>query len=319
MQIGPGCFTVAPARAIAVTGPAFPWKRDYVTKKQELVNSPGINNPVRSDELVGRRLFTMEPLNSSSWMELDIVPLGTIFYQEGDPVPTEDDIASAPDVLKRWTPAKARVTYYLAGGAIRQCDFDIGAGVTVAIPPTNKVDIDLLVWSDAGPTPQELIDSFFAPDTAGGLVNTRFATKVSAKCTCINYASELPPPKFTQLAYLDSTPGPPSGVGAQIPLQSGASSVQLKVSNLLGVPLVAGQIRANFRLEDTNVPQNVTPPMSPVNVSWPETPIDLILVESGAFNFDTPVPRSFANVVRVSNDPTISTSANVVIDQTIDC
>lgn len=319
MQIGPGCFTVAPARAIAVTGPAFPWKRDYVTKKQELVLSPGINNPVRSDQIVGQRLFTMEPLNASSWFQLDIVPLGTIFYQDGDPVPTEDDIAGAPSVLKRWTPAKVRITYYLAGGAIRQCDIDVGSGVSVAVPPTNKVDVDVLVWSDAGPTPQELVDSFFAPAAAGALVNTRFATKISCKATCVTYADAVPRIQCSQLVYLDSTPGPPSGIGAQVIIPSAATNVQLKVTNLLGVAVVPGQIRAVFRTEDTTVPQNVAPPVSPVNVGWPETAIDLILVESGAFSLETPIPGDFANVVRISSDPTITTAANVVVGFEIEC
>ncbi len=319
MQIGPGCFTVAPARAIAVTGPAFPWKREYVTKKQELDVSPSIVSTARSDEFVGRRLFTMEPINSSSWFQLDIVPLGTIFFEDGDPIPTEDQIASAASVLKNWTPAKARITYYLAGGSIRQCDVDIGAGVSVAVPPTNKVDVDILVWSDAGPTPAEMVAADFAPDTAAALVNTRFATKVSCKATCVQYADAIPRIKCSQLVYLDSTPGVASGVGAQINIPPAATSVQLHVSNLLGVPIVPDQVRAQFRAEDATVPQNILPPMTPVLVGWPAEDIEIVPNTVGGESANVPIPGAFYNVVRVSNDPTITTSANVVVSFDIEC
>ena len=322
MQIGPGCFTVAPARAIAVTGPAFPWKRQYVTKKQELDLSPGIVSSSRSDEFVGRRLFTMEPINQSSWFQLDIAPLGTIFFQDGDPIPTEDEIASAPSVLKNWTPVKARITYYLAGGTVRQCDIDIGSGVSVAVPPTTKVDIDLLVWSDQGPTPEELVADSFAPGTASALVNTRFATKVSAKATCVTYADGIPKLQCSQLVYLDSDNLAASGIGAQVPIPPGATSVQLHVSNLAGiaVPIVPGQIRAQFRTEDTTVPQNSLPPASPTNAGWPAENIDIVPTVSGdAESAEVPIPGSFANVIRLSNDPVITTKANVVVAFEIVC
>ena len=183
------------------------------------------------------------------------------------------------------------------------------------------MDVDLLVWSDKA-DPAQLVADSFAPPTAGGLVDTRFATKVSAKCTCVTFADAVPEQRFTQLVYLDSDNLAASAVGAQVPIPAGASSVQVRATNLLGiaVPIVAGQVRAAFRAEDTAVPQNVTPPMSALNVSWPEEDIAIIpTADGGAQSERVPVPRTLSNILRISNNPIVTTKVNATVAFDIDC
>jgi hypothetical protein len=287
----------------------FPWQTKYRIAKQEVSNAPWINQQVVSDQESGRRLFTMEPIKFAGWFELDIQPQGTTLFGDNplipDAVPTLDRVVSGPEVLKNWTPAKARVIYTLASGETRVVRFDIGSGVTVRLPPTNHVEVDLLVWSE------EDLDEVIAPPTAAvlrGQVN--FGTTVSCKATVVPFGSEIPKPRWVQVYYIPGNDVTNRQV--QVPLENQVDAVQMYAAAIppSAADLVIGDIAAGFRTEVTDQPRGLPDALSS---AFPLAPID----------FDTPhmsrraeVPHSNANVVRVvMADP--AKFANVFVMQEI--
>ena len=316
MKIGPAGYTVAPARAIAVQGPLFPWQTQYRIAKQEQVDSPWLNQLVRSDMETGWRLFTMEPQQESYWFELDIRPLGTeIFGDSVNPVvdlptavPTVDDVAGSRAQLRTWTPAKARVLYPLAGGTMRELRFDINTGVTVAIPPTNKVEVDLLVWADEG------IDDIPSPNgDANAFRGVRFATLVSCKATLVQYANPVAKPRWTQLVYIN--PASANRGTSQIPLIENAGTVVIDAGAVdPGINLAPGDVRAFMRNEFVVTPPTVLPDV--LSVSSAQFPIDF---DTGHNSKHVPIPGSQANVVRVEALNAGVSEFNAAVIQEIYC
>jgi hypothetical protein len=287
----------------------FPWQQLYRVAMQEVVNAPWFEQVVQSSPDVGRRLFTMEPIKNSSRFEIDIQPLGTTLYGDNtlipEDTPTLDTVVSGPRVLKTWTPAKALVTYYLASGQTRSVRFDIGNGVTVGIPPTNKVDVDLLVWDD------ENIDEIPAPESSSVLrEKVRFATTVSCKATCVPYSSSFPKARFTQVVFL---PGGSADNAVQIPLEPQADAVQILASAVVGSAsdLVIGDILALYQTNFTDLPQGVAP--DALSAAMPTSVIDF---DTAHVSRRVAVPHSHANVVRLAiTDP--EKASNVTISQEI--
>lgn len=307
MQIGPSCYNVAPQRTITVTGPFLPWQRRFVVAKQEQVNSPGIAQLVISGQEVGERLFTMEPLKELTFLELDIKPVGTVLYNAEEPVPTVNTVQGAPFPLRDWTPVKARATWYLPGGQVtRSFDFDIGNGVVITTPPTNKVDIDILVPSEEGLDLIPIPDDFVPLRTAG----TRFATQVQCKATCVR-SPAISRPRFTQLVYL---PGdvPAGSVGASVNLMPYASRVRVLAGEIANSSaLVIGDIVAEFSVDVVERVQGAA--LNPISALMPVFPIDF---QTAHTSLDLAIPQSEANVVRVRNiNP--AKRANVIVMQDI--
>lgn len=307
MQIGPACYNIAPSRAITVTGPFLPWQRRYVVAKEEQVNSPGIAQPVVSGQEIGLRLFTMEPLSELTFLELDIMPIGTILYNASDPVPTVNAVQSAPFPLRDWTPAKARATWRVPGGdTTRSFDFDIGNGVVITTPPTNKVDVDLLVPSEQGLFDVPIPDGFVPLRDAG----TRFATQVKCKATCVR-SPAFSRPRFTQLVYLpgDAVAG---SVGASVNLMPYATRVRVLAGEVPpSSALAVGEIVAQFSVDVMERAQGAA--LDPISALMPVFPIDFPTAHE---SLEVQVPQSEANVVRVSlTNP--AKRANVVVVQDI--
>lgn len=309
MQTGPACYQIAPSRSITVTGPLLPWQRRFVVAKEEQVNSPGIAQPVISGQEVGLRLFTMEPLAELTFLELDIQPVGTLLYNAGDPVPTVDAVQSSPFPLKDWTPIKARATWYLPGGkGTRSFDFDIGNGVVITTPPTNKVDVDILVPSEVGLDLIPIPDNFVPLRDAG----TRFATQVQCKATCVR-SPALSRPRFSQLVFLDGATEAGS-IGASVRLVPYVSRVRvLAGESPPRDPLVAGDIVAEFSTDVMERPQGT--PLDPISDLFPVFPIDFPTTTPHA-SIDLPVPMPNANVVRVRM-VNAARRANVIVVQDI--
>lgn len=274
---------------------------------QELDNAPWLSQLVVSNERMGVRLFTMEPLSSgATWMELDIQPAGTLLFGDNplvlDEVPNIDQVVSTTPVLKGWTPAKAQVTYALAGGDARTVRFDIGNGVTVRIPPTNRVEADLLVWSD------EDLDEVVAPPNVGTLRGIDFATTVSCKATAVPSGSERPLPRFTQCVYL---PGADvTNRNAQVKLENQVDAVQIYASAVGALDLVIGDITAAYRTEITDVPVGLPDGLSGM------FPLSIIDFDTAHVSRLVPVPHSHANVVRLANTAG-NKNANVIVVQEI--
>ena len=313
MQVGPGCYTVAPARSISVRGPMFPWQRRYRIAMQEVANAPWFDQTVRSSAQVGRRLLTMEAERGPlSWMEVDIQPAGTILFGDNallsDEVPTLDGVVSVPAVLKGWSPAKVQLLYHLASGETRVVRFDIGNGVTLRIPPTHHVEGDLLVWDDEG------LDEVVAPPQPTAVLRGRvnFATTVSCKVTAVRSGSEIPRMRFTQLVYL---PGADQDLrNAQVPLENQVDIVQLYASPedpSPGGDLVIGDIAAIFRTETTDTPQGT--PADGLSAVFPQIAIDW---DSAHMSRRTEVPHPQANCVRLQMTDATK-SANVIVSQEI--
>lgn len=307
MKVGPACYQIAPSRSISVTGPLFPWQNCFQIAKQQQVNAPGIAQVVRSDVETGERLFTMEPLPEVTWMELDIRPAGTVFFDEGDEV-TVDDIASANPILNFWAPIKVRVSYQALGSEIRHFDCDVGVGSTIPVPPTNRVDVDLLVPCEDGI--DEIIASGAAPPVpAAQLRNRRFATTVSCKATVVHSPNPVARPKYTNLYYLD--PGQDAGsVGAQAKLQEYTGRVQIIAGRWppAGLPLTPGDTEAFYRVEPVELPQGVSPEPPPL----PFGIFPIPFTTNGNLSERADVPRPFANVVRVRTGTRIQ---NAIVSQ----
>jgi len=182
MQIGPSCYQPAPGREISVRGLWYPYQNDLIVARQQEVFAGNPEDVVVSEEgsiASGRRLFTMPPMDSSSWMEIDIRPQGTIFNNEVQFGPAT--VANVSTGVK-WTPARARITWTEQGGAQQSVDVDIGAGTNFVVPPTNQVWVDLLV-----PNPATLenvvVPSTIPPDV---LARVEYITTVSCKVTCVS-------------------------------------------------------------------------------------------------------------------------------------
>ncbi len=310
MQVGPSCYQLAPSRSISVTGPLFPWQNEFQVAMQEQVNSPAISQVVRSGPEVGERLFTMAPLSETSWIELDIRPRGTRFFA-ADGESTVDEIASVDPIRNIWTPVKARATYQALGGEMRQFDFDVGVGVTIQVPPTNKVDVDLLVPKEEGI--DELINTGAAPAVqAAALRLLRFATTVSCKATCVQYGNPVARPRYTQLYYLDGSVSAGS-TGAQAKLQHDTGAVQILASPFAGGPVLAlGDIVARFKLEIVTLPQGTA--IDPFSSLFPFFDIPFVPASTISVSENVPVPRSHSNAVRVRT-PIPAVRANVLVVQ----
>jgi len=182
MQIGPSCYQPAPGREISVRGLWYPYQNDLIVARQQEVFAGNPDEFVESEDgptSSGRRLFTMPPLDESSWMEVDIRPQGTIFNNEVEfGPPTSANVSTGV----KWTPARARITWTEQGGAQQSVDVDIGAGTNFVVPPTNQVWVDLLV-----PNPDTLenvpVPSTIPPDV---LAMVEYITTVSCKVTCVS-------------------------------------------------------------------------------------------------------------------------------------
>lgn len=192
MQIGPACYSIAPASKVSVQGRFQPFQNNLVVARQENNNPPAQFEEVVSNPGTGRRLFTMEPLKEATYMVLDIRPTGTVVYNTANQeTVTISDIAGSGS---RWTPAKARITWQEAGGATQTVDVDINSGIFFSVPPTNQVDVDLLVPDEDGLT--EALNSgalpapaFWIPARNPGVEGLRFGTSVTCKATCVSSPS----------------------------------------------------------------------------------------------------------------------------------
>lgn len=173
MQIGPACYTVAPAQTISVDGRFFPYANNWILAQQQNANPPAFAETIIT-ELQGKPMFRMEPLSSASFMIVDIRPWATQWTGSTGAIITVDDVAGQS---VRWTPAKARVTWYEAGGVVQTVDVDINAGISFTVPPTNRVDVDLL-RPDVRDLASIPVPAFWKEFEA------RFATTVRCKVTC---------------------------------------------------------------------------------------------------------------------------------------
>lgn len=315
MQIGPGCYEVCPAREISVNGPLFPWQNEYEVAKQEEVNSPATAQPVRSGPNVGRRLFTMDPMRELSWWEVDIRPKATVVFGNIGPGPvtpvTVDDVASANPILKGWTPVKVKVTYQETSGEVRSFIADVGTGVTISVPPTNKIDVDILVPREDGI--QEIIDSGSAPPVQAEILRQLFfATTVSCKATCVT-SPGLSRPRLTNLYFLDGS-SVAGTAGFQTKLQAYASRVQIYAAPFAGGPaLAAGDIIARFLREFVQTTQGVAP-IDPLAGLFPFFDIPILTTVPLALSEHMDIPRSLANVVRVRT-ANAAVRASVLVSQ----
>lgn len=305
MQMGPACYSVAPARSISASGPVFPWQNEYEVAYQEENNSPGIDQVVKTSALVGERLFTMEPLGNLTWMELDIQPLATILFGGVTLDVDVDQVAGAIPLLKEWTRAKVRVYYQVTSGQVRTFDADIGTGVVITVPPTNKVEVDLLIPREEGI--DEIIATSAAPPVQGaGLRDLKFATTVNCKCTCVSSPS-FSPARYTELHYLDNEEE--SGTDGQlVKLQRYASRVQCLATALTGTPALAvGDVVARY------VTALVATGPDALGGLFPNFTIPFLTPNTTEI---LQIPKPYANAVRVTAPGSAKhVQANVVVSQ----
>ena len=224
MQIGPSCYQPAPARQISVEGLWFPYQNNLLIARQQEVYAGSPEDLVETeygDTATGRRLFTMPPMDQSSWIELDIRPVGTIFNN-----PVEWGEPTVPNVSTgvKWTPARARITWTEQGGSMQSIDVDIGAGTNFAVPPTNQVWVDLLV-----PDPDGLEQVIIPPTIPfENLSQVKYFTTVSCKATCVS-SPGANRACLTRLLYLGND-ALPFGVRSQVTtVPRGTKSVEVFV------------------------------------------------------------------------------------------
>ena len=228
---------------------------------------------------------------------------------------TVDDIVGVNPFLKAWTPVKVRVTYQTNAGNLNTFDADVGTGVTLQVPPTNKVDVDVLVPLRAGI--QELIDNGSAPPLQGAaLALLDFATTVICKATCVAYGNPVAKPRYTDLVYIDNQV--PAGTnGVALKLQPYASNVQLLATAFAGSgALVIGDIDATLRFEVVKLPQGTA--IDTLSALFPRFNIPFIGSPDVSEKVD--IPRPHANVVRVqSGGLVVPKRANVLVSQELFC
>lgn len=214
MLVGPACYSPAPARQISVNGILNPFQNRKIIARQAKRNTPQSSATIFDpDDSTGDRLYTMDPLTDQTYLVLDIRPVGTVLFSDGEPIPPTNTVNGG----FRYTFATARVTWIEAGGAVQCVDVDIGAGTVFTVPPTNIVDVDLLI-----PDPQG-IDQIPVPE--GFDRDQRFATTVSCKATCVR--SPTPTQPTTQSCVYVQGDEDFGAVGQQIPIPRGADSVQI--------------------------------------------------------------------------------------------
>mgnify|MGYP006969344263 CR=1 FL=1 len=208
--IRPACYDPAPMQEISIEGRFNPWQNDGIVVAQEDSNGPAV---IESSASVlgagtGKRLFTMDPVDSATWMQVDISVVGSILYRTGEPTPTVDQINGS--VIKA-TPAKILVSLDLAGGTVESFVASVGPGASFAVPPTHRVTIDAVVPNPETDTPELVpVPGDFDRN------EFRFASTLRAKATCVGSPSGGGA-TLQECFYLEGSLAPVPGTESQIP------------------------------------------------------------------------------------------------------
>lgn len=262
MQIGPACYSVGGSRQVSVLGSFCPWQNDLEQQAQQGSLDPQPDREIRSVVDGGYRLFTMESLSQTSWMEVCVYPAGSVLFPTGSAPPTEGQAAQGV----KYTPAQLRVTWTEPPSRQVIRLLDIGAGIQFAVPPTNQVALDLLVprsgFSALRPDGKRNVRGGFDP------AEFRFATTVVAKATCVTSPGRNRV-TFTQRIYLDSVTNV-SLDSRLIRLPPGTRRVVVEAApGSTSAPFIAGALTATLLQTFTPEP---APPV-PV-VGGPETSLE---------------------------------------------
>ncbi len=304
--IYPACYSPSPARRVSVDAIYEPYQWRSIVAVQQGVDDPQ-TVPVRTAlgllAVGGWRLFTMDPISTATWMQIDVRPLATLVYSgsERPEPPSEGEIAGG---RQGYTPARARVGWYEAGSVLHSIDLDIGAGLNIALPPTHQVEMDLLVPNPEG------TDAIPVPDDYAPIRGTlRFGTTVRAKATCIAAPATGRGREATisQLVYVDGTPA--LLAGQQIPVPRGARYLQGYVGAAAGntvAPTVSDTLIRFVQEWGATPPGQIPGP--PVSL-MPDIPVALA---SPTLSYRVPVPAGYPSV-RVSVEPGASRRRNVTL------
>lgn len=187
--VAPACYSPAPAREISVVGSFFPLQNDLdVARQAQSTSNPDqVPTTVQGDDTTGRRLFTMDTMSESTYMLMDIRPIGQLVRLADDPAPT---IAEVNGSFQGYTFAKARITWQEEGSATRSIDIDIGSGICFSVPPTFQVSADLLIPSSRN---LDFLNGLGKPDNYPEFGQVLFYTTVACKATCVMSPSRTIP------------------------------------------------------------------------------------------------------------------------------
>lgn len=239
MQLGPACYSVGGSRSLSVSGRFNPWQNNLVMARQQAVLDAQPDRRVQTDMEGGRRLFTMEPLAQTYWMNVDVFPEGSLLFLAGDPVPTESQIAGGV----KYTVAQLRVTWTEAPSRQRTLDVDIGAGVSLTFPPTNQLSMDLLVPNPEFQQTRPDQDNKTSVRPPFDSTAFNFASTITAKATCV-YSPGVTRARLTRRIYLDGITGGTRDA-REIELPRGARTVLIEgAPGVASAPLVPGDIVA---------------------------------------------------------------------------
>lgn len=192
-----------------VVSPADPYALDWV-RLRNLYRG-------QSDE------YETDFVQGPTWWNFTVTVLGEIYFVDPD-FPTDAELQQLQqqslNAQGHHSMLKVEVEYLLGNGKARRVRFDIGAGIDIFIPPTNR----LWAWL-IGPDPDSAPD--FRPPSF--IENLNVASTVLVTARCVGEPLSRPIAKYTQLVAGAAQGPEPVGV----PIVEGATRVQAIANNTI--------------------------------------------------------------------------------------